>query len=56
MIINKHCVRQCKVTSRKYALKQGNRIGVRFIKYGMQGVFLECAEILHTRLCDNVED
>jgi hypothetical protein len=25
--------RQCEVTSRKYALKQGNRIGVHFIKY-----------------------
>jgi hypothetical protein len=24
---------QCEVTSRKYALKQENRIGVRFIKY-----------------------
>jgi hypothetical protein len=41
---------------RKYALKQGNRIGVRFIKYDIQGVFLKCAEILHTRLFDNVED
>jgi hypothetical protein len=26
-------VRQCEVTYRKYALKQENRIGVRFIKY-----------------------
>jgi hypothetical protein len=25
------------VTSRKYALKQGNRIGVDFIKYDIQG-------------------
>jgi hypothetical protein len=41
---------------RKYALKQGNRIGVRFIKYDIQGVFLKCAEILPTRLFDNVED
>jgi hypothetical protein len=39
-------VRQCKVTYRKYALEQGNRIGV----------FLKCAEILPTRLFDNVED
>jgi hypothetical protein len=36
-------------------LKQGNRIGVRFIKYHIQGVFLKCAEILHTRLWDKVE-
>jgi hypothetical protein len=28
------------VTYRKYALKQGNRIAVRFIKYDIQGVFL----------------
>jgi hypothetical protein len=34
------------VTYRKYALKQGNRIGVRFIKFDIQGVFLKCAEIL----------
>jgi hypothetical protein len=44
------------VTYRKYALKQGNTIGVRFIKYDIQGVFLKCAEILPTRLFDNVED
>jgi hypothetical protein len=31
-------VRQCEVTYRKYALKQGNRIGVRLIKYDIQGV------------------
>jgi hypothetical protein len=49
-------VRQCEVTYRKYALKQGNTIGVRFIKYDIQGVFLKCAEILPTRLFDNVED
>jgi hypothetical protein len=49
-------VRQCEVTYRKYALKQGNRIGVRFIKYDVQGVFSKCAEILPTRLFDNVED
>jgi hypothetical protein len=49
-------VRQCEVTSRKYALKQGNRIGVCFIKYDKLGVFLKCAEILPTRLWDNVED
>jgi hypothetical protein len=49
-------VRQCDVTSRKYDLKQGNRIGVRFTKYDIQGVFLKCAEILPTRLWDNVED
>jgi hypothetical protein len=30
--------------------------GVRFIKYDIQGVFLKCAEILPTRLFDNVED
>jgi hypothetical protein len=48
--------KKCKVTYRKYALKQGNRIGVRFIKYDIQGVFLKCAEILPTRLFDNVED
>jgi hypothetical protein len=29
---------------------------VRFIKYDIQGVFLKCAEILPTRLFDNVED
>jgi hypothetical protein len=39
------------VTHRKYALKQGNRI-----KYNIQGVFFKCAEILPTRLFDNVED
>jgi hypothetical protein len=33
------------VTYRKYDLKQGNRIGVRFIKYDIQGVFLKCADI-----------
>jgi hypothetical protein len=26
------------------------RIGVHFIKHGIQGVFLKCAEILPTRL------
>jgi hypothetical protein len=46
----------CEVTYRKYALKQGNRIGVRFTKYDIQGVFLKCAEILPTRLFYNVED
>jgi hypothetical protein len=45
-----------RITSGKYALKQGNRIGVRFIKYDKQGVFLKCTEILPTRLWDNVED
>jgi hypothetical protein len=52
------CLTEClsEVTYRKYALKQGNRIGVRFIKYDIQGVFLKCAEILPTRLFDNVED
>jgi hypothetical protein len=49
-------VPQCKVTSRKYALKQGNRIGVHFIKIDIQGVFLKCVEILPTRLWDKVED
>jgi hypothetical protein len=39
---------------RKYALKQGNRIGV--IKYDIQGVFLKCADILPAKLFDNVED
>jgi hypothetical protein len=34
-------IHQWKVTSRNYALKQGNRIGVRFIKYDIQGVFLK---------------
>jgi hypothetical protein len=46
----------CELTYRKYSLKQGNRIGVRCIKYDVQGVFLECAEVLPTRLFDNVED
>jgi hypothetical protein len=36
--------------------KTRKRIGVPFIKYGIQGVFLKCAEILATRLFDNVED
>jgi hypothetical protein len=40
----------------QYVLKQGDRIGVRFIKYDMQGVFLGCAEVLPTRLFDNLED
>jgi hypothetical protein len=44
------------VTYRKYVLKQGNRIDVRFIKYDIQGVFLKCAEILPTRFFDNGED
>jgi hypothetical protein len=48
-------VRQCEVTYRKYALKQGNRIGVRFIKYDIRGVFLKYAEILPARLFDGVE-
>jgi hypothetical protein len=30
--------------------------GVSFIKYDIQGVFLKYAEILPTRLWDNVED
>jgi hypothetical protein len=47
---------QCEVTYRKYALKQGNHIDVRFIKYDIQGVVLKCSEILPTRLFDNVED
>jgi hypothetical protein len=29
---------------------------IRFIKYDIQGVFLKCAEILPTRLWNNVED
>jgi hypothetical protein len=29
-------LRKCDITSRKYALKQGNRIGVRFIKHDIQ--------------------
>jgi hypothetical protein len=34
---------KCEVTSRKYALKQGNRIGVHFIKYDIQGrIFKMC--------------
>jgi hypothetical protein len=33
-----------------------NKGSVRFIKYDIQGVFLKCAEILSTRLFDNVED
>jgi hypothetical protein len=49
-------VRQCEVTYRKYALKQGNSIGVRFIKSDIEGVFLKCAEILPTRLWNNVEE
>jgi hypothetical protein len=44
------------VTYWLYALKQGNRIGVHFIKYDIQGVFLKCAEILPTRFFDNVID
>jgi hypothetical protein len=44
---------QCEATYRKYALKQANRLGVRFIKYDIQAVFLKCAEILPTRLFDN---
>jgi hypothetical protein len=44
----------CEVTYRKYALKQGVRIGV--IKYDIQGVFLKCAEMLLTSLFDNIED
>jgi hypothetical protein len=31
-------------------------IGVHFIKHDIQSVFLKCAEILPTRLFDNVED
>jgi hypothetical protein len=33
-----------------------NKGSVRFIKCDIQGVFLKCAEILSTRLFDNVED
>jgi hypothetical protein len=54
--VYEYSVRQCEVTYRKYALKQGNRIGVRFITYDIQDVFLKCAEILPTRLWNNVED
>jgi hypothetical protein len=32
------------------------RIGVHFIKYDIHGVFLKYAEILPTKLWDNVED
>jgi hypothetical protein len=38
----------------KYALKQGNRIGVRFIKYDIQGVFLKCAEILRKIIAQKI--
>jgi hypothetical protein len=31
-------------------------VSVHFIKYDIHGVFLKCAEILPTRLWDNVED
>jgi hypothetical protein len=31
-------------------LKRGNRIGVRCVKYDIQGVFLKCAKILPTEL------
>jgi hypothetical protein len=31
-------VRQCEVAYKKYALKQGDRIGVRFIKYDIQSI------------------
>jgi hypothetical protein len=32
-------------TSRKYALKQGNRIGVRFIKHDIQGCILKMESV-----------
>jgi hypothetical protein len=31
-----------RISYRKYALKQGNRIGVRFIKYDIQCIFKMC--------------
>jgi hypothetical protein len=41
-------VRQCEVTSRKYDLKQGNRIDVRFIKYDIQGcIFKMCRNFIY---------
>jgi hypothetical protein len=39
----------------KYISYRLLRIGVHFIKHDIQGVFLKCAEILPTRLFDNVE-
>jgi hypothetical protein len=37
---------QCEVTSREYALKQGNGIGVHFIKYDIQGcIFKMCRNL-----------
>jgi hypothetical protein len=38
------------VISRKYALKQGNRISVGFIKYDKQGVFLKYAAIVAQKI------
>jgi hypothetical protein len=39
---------QCEVTARKYALKQGNGIGVHFIKYDIQGcIFKMCRNLTY---------
>jgi hypothetical protein len=45
MIFKNHSLLRCicEVISRKYALKQGNRIGAHFIKYDIQGcIFKIC--------------
>jgi hypothetical protein len=49
-------VHQCGFLVLKHISQRLLRIGVHFIKYDIQGVFLKCAEILPTRLWDNVED
>jgi hypothetical protein len=41
---------QCGFLVLKHIFYRLLRIGVHFIKYDIQGVFLKCAEILHTRL------
>jgi hypothetical protein len=47
-------VHQCGFLVLKHISYRLLRIGVHFIKHDIQGVFLKCAEILPTRLWDNV--
>jgi hypothetical protein len=39
-----------------YKILSKNKLTFNFIKHDIQGVFLKCAEILPTRLFDNLQD
>jgi hypothetical protein len=48
--------RQCEVTYKRYALKQGNRIGVRFIKHDIQGCIFKMCRNFTYEVVEHVED